>query len=219
MTGLHGLLDHLMHRRARQVFTRLQAHLPPDGHLLDVGSGTGHNANCLETQTGLQITETDVTNMNTRGRMPILFDGRTLPFEANAFSCTMLLYVLHYVPRPENLLREIRRVSPRHLIVLQSSYSGRIQRTWLRIREWMEGDVALWFARLIGFVPAGRPGQEALRVQQLFTRDTLQSLFARAGWRVIGWQPEHRFVPGPSRDLFVLAATEDPPSAGELDNA
>lgn len=199
------LLDALMFRRAEQLVRRLRPHLPGSGRLLDVGSGTGHNALVLERRTGLAVTEIDVAPMNCVGRTPLLFDGARLPFADAAFEAATLLFVLHYAVDPALLLREARRVTRGPLLVLQSVSASRTGAALLRAREWGQGRGAYRATQWAGLLPRG---PHSLTPRCFHTRPSLDRLVAAAGLRVVVREPSVDGWPGLSRELLGLERDE-----------
>ena len=85
MTTLEGLQaiarDFGAERRSRQLIEQLGEWLPPEGPVLDLGSGTGHLADHLERELGLEVVTADVSDMHVTGRPPVLIqDGVLVDF-------------------------------------------------------------------------------------------------------------------------------------------
>lgn len=196
-------MNHILLRRAYRLLERLKPHLPAAGPILDVGSGTGHNALVIEHSTGLQVTEVDVTNMNALGRPVVLYDGLHLPFGGGTFRAAIMLFVLHYLPNPVSVLREIRRVCIGRILIIQSVYTKPSGRLVLQMREWLQGRAAFYLASWLRFVPTGPCTMQPLHY---FTREELHALFRQAGLHIIASSAS----PWPglevSRDLYVLEA-------------
>ena len=190
----------LAKRRAAAIAARLAPHLPRHGPILDIGSGTGHNAEALRDATALQVVQTDVVDMHVVGEPPVPFDGRRLPFAGERFTAALLCYVLQYPDDPVRLLREAARVS-RRVILVQSPYRGPIGWVYLRSREWLTGRCAFRIARLVRFVAAVRC---PLRPNELLRPATLRALFDRAGLQIRHRESRASRLRPVSRDLFVL---------------
>jgi SAM-dependent methyltransferase len=173
--------DRLLDRRAARLARFLSPRLPETGTLLDIGSGTGHNAHALRGIYGRSIAETDVVDIHTVGPGPVIGDGKRLPFSDSEFAGAMLLFVLHYVPDPAALLREAARVGSGRVWVLQTSCSNAVGRCLWSTRDWFTGRLAFRFARLCGYVSAPRC---PLRPAEYFTRDRLLRLYSDAGMRM-----------------------------------
>jgi len=196
------MMDATLRRRAGQLLSRIERFLPRHGELLDIGCGTGHNAEAIrDAIPRLRVREADVVDMSVVGPPPVLFDGERLPFAAERFDVATLLFVLQYPRDPLALLREAHRVVGMRLIVIQSTQSGGISRRILTAREWAQGRGASAFARRIGFVP-----QHAcpLRPARVMDRRNLRELFREAGWVVRRHAAQAWPLTGVSRDLFVL---------------
>lgn len=198
---LHGAMHGWLHRRAGALCGRLARHLPDRGPLLDVGSGTGHNALALARHTGQRVVQIDVADLSCIGAPALRFDGRRLPFAADRFSAAMLLYVLHYAADPVALLAEVRRVCRGPILLLQSTYRGPLSRGALALRELAMGRAALAAARAARLLPSA--GDAALRPRRAFTRAQVTQVAARAGLSVVHCEASTRG--GLSRDLYVLA--------------
>jgi SAM-dependent methyltransferase len=195
------LMEALLRRRAARLVRFMMPELPAVGPILDVGSGTGHNAECLAGISRLPVIEADVVDIHAIGRGPVLFDGRMLPFDNAEFSASILLFVLQYASDPESLLSEIRRVTAGPVMVLQSSYRGRIGHFILRAREVVTGRLAFFVCRWLGLVSATTC---ALHPRRFFTGQNLENVFAAAGFRVRAIRRFDRLITCVSRDLYIL---------------
>jgi SAM-dependent methyltransferase len=156
--------------------------------LLDVGSGTGHNAAYLRRTFDFEVVEADVTSMMPDGASPTLFDGEHLPFADDAFDGVTMSFVLHYAPRPAQLLAEALRVAPR-VVILQSTYEGRAgwppgaARTSLAVRDAFMGRLALRMSNALGYTPASPAS--ALAPRRLFARHELVAMCRGPGARLL----------------------------------
>ena len=167
--------------------------------VLDVGSGTGHNALALAAGE-LDVIEVDVADLHVVGAGPLLFDGERLPFDDDAFDAAMLLFVLHYPAAPDRLLRETLRVAGR-VLVLQSTCLGVVGRRLLSVRESCLGRGGFCLARAAGYVAGGG---ESLRPTRYYSRESLSRLFEAAGGEVVAewpWDSQFGVV---RRDLYLL---------------
>ena len=190
-----------LHRIAESRARRLIRYLPPSGSWLDIGSGTGHNAHALQQTTRYEITEADVVDMHVVGQGPTLFDGRNLPFGDGAFAASIMMFVLHYCDDPSALLREATRVTAGPILVIQSTYRGRLGLSFLRVRDFFLGRFAFVVARCLRFIGTTRCPLEPRR---FYTRERLRDLIERCDLKVTYLQAEGRFGLPISRDLFVL---------------
>ncbi len=204
------MFDWILSQRATRLARFLRSSLSGPGvsdpdtgrplRLLDIGSGTGHNAVALAREGALAVEQVDVANLHTTGPEPTPFDGRTLPFPDRAFDAALLLFVLHYAEDPPQLLQESLRVAPRTL-VLQSTYHGRFGFGLLWLREWLTGRGGFWFARSLGYV--GGSGA-SLRVRGYYSPAELMACFQDAGARVVTVTRFDALLGAVSRDLYLL---------------
>ena len=65
--SLHAMFHRRLRRRAERLTRRLVPHLPAGARLLDIGSGTGHNARALRVRTGGSCLEADVVDFHVVG--------------------------------------------------------------------------------------------------------------------------------------------------------
>ncbi len=199
---LSCVADRVLERRARGLVERLVPHLPLRGALLDVGCGTGHNAEALRRRTGLRVVEADVTDMKTRGEPPLLFDGKALPLPSGSFDAALLAFVVHYADEPRALLAEVARVA-RSVLLLQSTHEGGLSLGALRLRELLQGRLPHGVARALGYA-GGEP--RALLPRRFYGRLELDALVASAGLRVTGRDEGERSPLALRRELLALEA-------------
>jgi len=181
-------------RRAEAIARRIASWLP-GGPLLDVGSGTGHNAQAIRSLTGAPVRETDVVDFHRRGPGPRMFDGKRLPFPTGEFSAALALHVLQYPPDPAVLLREMARVSGGRILVLQTVGV----RPAVAINEWIGTPGAFLAARALGYIP---PRPCSVWPRRLFAPSSLERL-AR-GWGFAAHRLELGARWGLRDDLYAL---------------
>jgi ubiquinone/menaquinone biosynthesis C-methylase UbiE len=194
-------MNHVLDKRARKLFNRIEIHLPENGTALDIGCGTGHNAQVIRQNTALNVTESDVENIKTTPPPPVLFNGNSLPFKNDSFQCSLMLFVLHYSENPVTLLREAKRVTSGNLIIIQSTYSGIFAYYLLKARDWLQGIFAFYVARFAGLV-SNCPCP--LYPKTFMKRDILKQIFQEAGWKIIYFEKNGWPLVKVSRDLYVL---------------
>jgi ubiquinone/menaquinone biosynthesis C-methylase UbiE len=93
----------------------LRLGLPERGRLLDLGCGPGFVAQRLRRgREGLQVvgTDRDRSSLKVAGRhlAPLGAEASALPFAEASFDFVLVRLVLRHLPRPEQVLLEIRRV-------------------------------------------------------------------------------------------------------------
>lgn len=198
---MKAILDWVLALRANRLVRSLVPHLPQTGRGLDIGSGTGHTAQALRRRgSSLPFAEADVVDIHVVGPGPVLVD-RTFPFADGTFACALILFVLSYPGDPLPLLREANRVTAGSVLVLQSTYNGWLGYLALRVNEFLWGPIAFLVARMARLI-GKRPF--TLSVHRLFTRQSLQALFERAGLVVRAVYAQRWPGLPVSRDLFIL---------------
>ena len=179
---MSALLDLVMRRRARALVDRLAPLLPPGGRLLDVGSGTGHNAAALLDR-GLcaSVTPVDVVDLRITGPEVVVGSLETLSFPEKSFDLSLLLYVLQYPIDPADMLRSCARVSRDGVLVVQSTYDDVLGLGLLGLNELAWGPGAWAVARALGWV---RPARFSLATRRLMSERRLLAAIDRAGLRL-----------------------------------
>jgi SAM-dependent methyltransferase len=198
---LRAIFHRRMRRRAELLARRLAPYLPPAARLLDIGSGTGHNARALRVRTGGSCLEADVVDFHVVGGGPILFDGVHLPLRDDEVDVSLIIHALSYSEDPVALLREAGRVASRGVILIQSTYRGPRGRVFLLVRSWVQGRLSFWLCRALGLVPAV---PDPLRPRRMLSREHLAAIIGRSGLFVRRLEPEQDLASRTSRDLLVL---------------
>jgi SAM-dependent methyltransferase len=205
---LRAAFHRRLRRRAGHLAGRIAPHLPTGATVLDIGSGTGHNAEALRSRGARTCVEADVVDFHVVGVGPVLFDGARLPFADRVFDVCLLAYVLSYPDDPAVLLREAGRVALRRVLVLQSSPRGRAGRIALRLRGWVQGRVAFRLCATLGLIP---PSPTPLHRRRLLSRERVVDLAEEAGLTLARVIPEPGLLGLVSRDLFVLEGSPQAP--------
>lgn len=195
------IADRIMNNRAAVLVDRISGDLPSDGTIADIGSGTGHNAEKIRLSTCLSVEEFDVSDLHWRGPGPKIIVDETIPADDRRFDAVLLLFVLHYPDSPQTLLREARRISRNRVIVVQSTYSGWLGLSVLRLRELFWGRIAYYLAAMVRLVSGGTC---PLSPKRYFTRPELVECFQQAGFVVRTVRPSTWPGLRVSRDLFLL---------------
>jgi SAM-dependent methyltransferase len=205
---LRGALHRRLRRRARHLAWRIAPHLPTGATVLDIGSGTGHNAEALRARGARACVEADVVDFHVVGVGPVMFDGARLPFADRVFDASLLAFVLRYPDDPAAVLREAGRVASGRVLVLQSSPRGRSGRIALWLRSWVQGRVAFRLCATLRLIP---PSPTPLRPRRMLSRERVDELADEAGLTVARVVPETGLLGLVSRDLFVLEGPRQGP--------
>lgn len=124
---------------------RAALELTPTGPVLDIGAGDGFFLQLLKKERGIEGVGVDLSleaaeKARKKGievRVADVSDGK-LPFGDGAFETIVLLDVLEHFFRPEDLLKEVRRVTKTHAVIGVPNFSSlpaRIQTLCGRVPE------------------------------------------------------------------------------------
>lgn len=90
------------------------------GKTLDVGAGRCYVAKEIQTKNrGVEVICIDIADFNKTDLKFILYDGKHIPFKDNSFDTLLLIYVLHHVTNPVELLKESIRVCKGNIIITE----------------------------------------------------------------------------------------------------
>ena len=197
---LKSILDAVMERRARRLMEQVRGWLPPEGPVLDLGSGTGHLSARLERELGLDVVTADVSDIHVVGPPPVLIADGVLPFEAGSHTAALLVFMLAYPKHPAGVLAEVARVTRGPIIVVQSLHANRFGYAWLRVREFLWTIVAFQVSKLLGYVPPD--AAFTMSTRRFYTAAELQREVTAARLRIRS-RSERPLLPGGS--LVVTA--------------
>ena len=110
--------------RARRIDRLIGKYLEQEYRVLDFGAGDCIISDAYRKK-GYDVTPVDIEDISlVKGLDPVIFDGKQLPFEDDAFDLAMILTVLHHTSNPEEVLREAMRVS-RRLVIVEDIFASR----------------------------------------------------------------------------------------------
>lgn len=115
--------------KAQIKVKRLRSFYTSTSRILDIGSGNGALCYLLEKE-NLDITALDVKDHSIFNEIsPIIYNGKLLPFENDAFDIVQIITVLHHIKDPEKIVKEAKRVGKK-IIIMEDIYDNWIQK-WL----------------------------------------------------------------------------------------
>lgn len=110
------------------VLEVIQSVLPQAARLqsaVDVGAGDGYYAaRLMERGYVEKITPVEVLERKQTELVPILYDGRTLPFPDRSFDMAYAIDVVHHSENPELTLQELARCSREYLLLKDHTYGS-----------------------------------------------------------------------------------------------
>ncbi len=135
---LDGIVRHFAHGsledRAEKIVKFFEDQIPEKSRVLDLGGGWGFYAEPLKRR-GHESLVLDVVNPGYQKAPVLLYDGSRIPFPDGSFDVTILVTMLHHVPDPEALFREVRRVTRQKVVVVEDLYHHAAGRCWTICRD------------------------------------------------------------------------------------
>ena len=96
--------------RAKKTVDTISNYLLSEDKIIDIGAGTCNVTEILK-ERGFDIVPLDIKNLSfVDNIVPILYDGKTIPFSQDDFNVAMLLTVLHHTPKPIEVLQCLKTV-------------------------------------------------------------------------------------------------------------
>ncbi len=126
----HGALE----SRAEQITQHFADQISEKSRVLDLGGGWGFYADPLKRR-GHESLILDVVKPGYQRAPVVLYDGSRIPFPDKSFDVTVLVTMLHHVPDPEALFREVRRVTRQKVVVVEDLYHHTAGRWWTICRD------------------------------------------------------------------------------------
>lgn len=124
---IRQLIFGLWLKDARFKLARIRKYLKRGERLLDIGTGPG-SVCLLLGEDGYDVTPLDVRDRTlTRQVEPVIYDGKTLPFQEGSFDTALVLTVLHHTEDPRGILLEAKRVSGK-IIIIEDIYTNAFQK-------------------------------------------------------------------------------------------
>ena len=132
--SIHQL--YALDRRARVLADQIEALLPREASILDVGCGDGAIDRLIgDRRSDLQFRGIDLM-ARPGAAIPVdEFDGRDIPHPDDSFDCVMFVDVLHHSDDAIRLLQEARRVARLHVIIKDHRLNGFLAGPTLRFMD------------------------------------------------------------------------------------
>lgn len=124
-------------RRVRTLARLIADRLPANARILDVGCGSGDLAALLmQLRPDVSVEGIDVLVRPNTAIKVHAYDGRTIPFEDNAFDVAIVVDVLHHTDDPAAVMAEIARVAPM-VVIKDHLRDGFAANLTLRFMDWV----------------------------------------------------------------------------------
>ncbi|MEX2556107.1 MAG: methyltransferase domain-containing protein [Actinomycetota bacterium] len=146
---------------------------------LEIGVGTGRFAEALGIEFGIDPSHDALLLARGRGVNVVEATGETLPFADATFGAVLIAFTLCFVRDPERVFAEAHRV----LVASGGLVLGELPR---------EGPWARWYAR------RGAEGDPSFRDAHFLAQEEIQSMLARAGFRLVSIRSSLYQPPGPA---------------------
>ncbi len=122
-------------RRAESFVDLFKDYIAPDSRVLDIGGGWGFYVEPLKRVRNCEVTVLDVVEPGFHKAPVVTYEGTRIPFSDQAFDVSLLITMLHHVPRPEKVLAEAKRVTRGFVIVVEDLYRHTAERWWAIVRD------------------------------------------------------------------------------------
>lgn len=133
-----------MPTREETIVQNVKPFFPANSQVVEIGAGNGICAQMLQDATGAHFTLLDVVDYNQTSLPMRVHDGKTLPFDDDAFDYALLVFVLHHNPDPRPVMQEALRVARKGVLVVENDTRGIVKRPLTRVidsTEWMRRGV------------------------------------------------------------------------------
>ena len=149
-------------------------HLPKEAKIIDIGSGNGLICYYLKEQ-GFDVTPLDVVDMAYNEAVrPIVYDGKTMPFDDNSYDYALILTVLHHIDSPEEVIDETRRIA-QNIVIIEDIYTNSFQKYLTFFMDWLVN---------LGYSPTPHTNKDDIGWKNTFKNKKLQ-LIHTSQWKVL----------------------------------
>ena len=169
----------------------VQGILPPEGRLLEIGAGTGWQAQVMS-NAGYDVSAIDIplSNLKANRVWPVIdYDGVVIPFSDNTFDIIYSSNVLEHIVHIDEFQKEIQRVlKPDGIVVHVIPTSS--WRFWSSMTEIIKS----WRLPVVH----GEQAKNAITEMYYFSRWWWMRLFRKTGWTLESIKPMGLFYTGSS---------------------
>jgi ubiquinone/menaquinone biosynthesis C-methylase UbiE len=119
-----SLVEPLLAARLKRMTALIGAYIRDGDTVLDVGCGRLEIGEVLAKEKGAHWIGVDTVDYHEAPLEFHRYDGKRLPFDDGAADVVLLSFVLHHCDEPEDLVREIFRVTRHRIVVLEDVVDG-----------------------------------------------------------------------------------------------
>ena len=123
--------------KAKRLGSAIVPYLKSDKSILDVGCGNMQIASYIQhIYPEKKIIGVDIRDYRTTDLPIILYDGKKLPFTNKQFDCAYVVFVLHHTDNPQEMFREIIRVTKK-IVIIEEVYNSKFQKIVTFLHDWV----------------------------------------------------------------------------------
>lgn len=123
-----------LEKRSENFVKLFENWLPKESRVLDIGGGWGFYFDPLKKR-GHHATVLDVVKPGYQKSPVVLYEGKKIPFDDESFDVSLMITMLHHVPNPRELIKEVRRVTKKYVVVVEDLYNHPLGRMWTEWRD------------------------------------------------------------------------------------
>ena len=113
--------------RAKKMVKNIEKYFNKTDKILDIGSGICNICEILKEE-NFNVTPLDIKNLSFVDNIePIIYNGDKIPFDDNEFDVALISTVLHHCRKPEEIIKEAKRVSKR-IVIIEDIYLNEIHK-------------------------------------------------------------------------------------------
>jgi len=119
---------------AARKLSMVENWIAPGQRLLEVGSGPGSVIEVFR-EAGHDVTGLDIAdNAFSSELVPVVYDGRRMPFENDTFDAALILTTLHHTPDPDHIIRECARIA-RRIVIIEDVFETPLQERYTKLTD------------------------------------------------------------------------------------